>query len=62
VRHVRISVPQNIDPPPPPLDRVCLCDRIVFTGKEQSFQLTSDDVIIVETIAAVVLREDDVET
>ena len=46
----------------PSLDRVCLCDRIVFTGKEQSFQLTSDDVIIVETIAGVVLREDGVET
>ena len=45
-----------------PLDRVCLCDIIFFSRKEQSFQLNSDDVIIVETTAAVVLREYGVET
>jgi len=45
-----------------PLDRVYLCDRIGFTRKEQSFQLTNDDAIIVETIASVVLRKDDMQT
>jgi hypothetical protein len=42
--------------------RVCLSAGLGCTHKEQSFQLTSDDVIIAETIAAVVLREDEVET
>jgi hypothetical protein len=44
------------------MDRVCLSARLGCTHKEQSFQLTSDDVINVETIVAVVLREDEVET